>query len=106
MLEAIITILIMFYIIFNLIVMLGIASQANDNDTKTGSLVALKEFIEELFYDRNYFGILLSAVVFILVIPAMIIIVATQIIFWIGMILGYIYNLGNKKTDRTDILSR
>ena len=93
MLEAIIT----FYIVFNFIVMLGIVSQANDNDTKTGSLVALKEFIEELFYDRNYFGILLSAVVFILVIPAMIIIVATQIIFWIGMILGYIYNLGNKK---------
>ena len=64
---------------------------------KTGSLVALKEFIEKLFYDRNYFGILLSVVVFILVIPAMIIIVATQIIFWIGMILGYIYNLGNRK---------
>ena len=97
MLEAIITIIIIFYIVFNFIVMLGIASQVDDNNTKMGGLIAIKEFIEELFYDKNYFGILLSAVVFILVIPAMIIIVATQIIFWIGMILGYIYNLGNKK---------
>ena len=46
MLEAIITILIMFYIVFNLIVTLGIASQVNDNDTKMGGLIAIKEFIE------------------------------------------------------------
>ena len=64
---------------------------------KTGSLVALKEFIEELFYDRNCFGMLLSSVVLILSVPAILIVIATQTIFWIGMALGYIYNLGNKK---------
>ena len=98
MFEVITTVLIVFYIVFNLIVMLGIASQINDNDTKMGGLIAIKEFIEELFYDRNCFGILLSAVVLILSIPAIVIIVITQTIFWIGMALEYIYNLGNKKS--------
>ena len=62
-----------------------------------GILFEIKEFIEELFYDRNYFGMLLSAVVLILLVPAILMVIATQIIFWIGMALGYIYNLGNKK---------
>ena len=99
MLEAIITIIIIFYIVFNLIVTLGIASQVDDNNTKMGGLIVIKEFIEELFYDRNCFGMLLSAVVLILSVPAILIVIATQIIFWIGMILGYIYNLGNKKSS-------
>ena len=98
MLEAIITIIIIFYIVFNFIVMLVIASQVDDNNTKMGGLIAIKEFIEELFYDRNCFGMLLSAVVLILSVPAILIVIATQIIFWIGMALGYIYNLGNKKS--------
>ena len=97
MFEIIITILSVLYLIINICVMLVISFQIDDDNIKTASLVALKEFIEELFYGRNYFGILLSAVVFILVIPAMIIIVVSQIIIWIGMILGFIYNLGNKK---------
>ena len=97
MFETIIAVLSVLYLILNICVLLGISFQIDNDNIKTGGLVALKEFIDELFYDRNYFGILLSAVVFILVLPAMIMIVATQIIFWIGMILGYIYNLGNKK---------
>ena len=97
MLEAIITIIIIFYIVFNLIVTLGIASQVDDNNTKMSGLIAIKEFIEELFYDRNCFGMLLSAVVLILLVPAILMVIATQIIFWIGMALGYIYNLGNRK---------
>ena len=98
MLDVIITILIIFYIAFNLIVTLEIASQVDDNNTKMGGLIAIKEFIEELFYDRNCFGMLLSAVVLILLVPAILMVIATQIIFWIGMALGYIYNLGNKKS--------
>ena len=97
MLEAIITIIIIFYIVFNFIVMLVIASQVDDNNTKMGGLIATKEFIEELFYDRNCFGMLLSAVVLILLVPAILMVIATQIIFWFGMALVYIYNSGNKK---------
>ena len=98
MLDVIITILIIFYIAFNLIVTLEIASQVDDNNTKMGGLMAIKEFVEELFYDRNCCGMLLSAVVLILLVPAILMVIATQIIFWIGMALGYIYNLGNKKS--------
>ena len=97
MFEVIIAVLSVLYLILNICVLLGISFQIDNDNIKTGGLVALKEFIEELFYDRNYFGILLSVVIFILVIPAMIMIVATQIIFWIGMILGYMYDLGDKK---------
>ena len=97
MFEVIIVVLSVLYLILNICVSFGISFQMDNDNIKTSGLVALKEFIEELFYDRNYFGILLSAVVFILVIPAMIMIFVTQIILWICMILGYIYNLGNKK---------
>ena len=80
----------------NLFALFGILLQADD-DFKTGALMGIKEFVCELFYDRNCFGMLLSAVVLILLVPAILMVIATQIIFWIGMALGYIYNLGNKK---------
>ena len=97
MFEIIIIVLSIIYLVLNLFVSFGILLQADDDNFKTGALIGIKEFVGELFYNRNIFGIFLSSMFLILVIPAIILVLGTQIIFWIGMILGYIYNLGNRK---------
>ena len=96
MFEIIIIVLCTIYFVLNLFALYGILSQADDN-FKTGALIGIKEFVGELFYNRNIFGIFLSSMFLILVIPAIILVLAVQIVVWIVMILGYIYNLGNKK---------
>ena len=96
MFEIIIIVLCTIYFVLNLFALFGILLQADDN-SKTGALIGIKEFFDELFYNRNIFGIFISSIFLILVIQAIILVLGTQIIFWIGMILGYIYNLGNKK---------
>ena len=97
MFEIIIIVLCVIYLVLNLFALFGILLLTDDN-FKTGALIGIKEFVSELFYNRNIFGILLSSVFFILIIPAMILVLATQIIAWIGITLGYIHNLGNKKS--------
>ena len=96
MFEIIIIVLCIIYLVLNLFALFGILLQA-DNDFKTVALIGIKEFVGELFYNRNIFGIFLSSMFLILVIPAIVLVLAVQIVFWIVMILGYIYNLGNKK---------
>lgn len=93
MFEIIIAVL----IVINIFVAILMDVQIDDNDTKISYLNVIREFIDELFYDRNCFGILLSVAIFILLLPAIVINIVMQIIFWIGMAFGYIYNLGNKK---------
>ena len=96
MFEIIIIVLCTIYFVLNLFASFGFLLQADD-DFKTGALIGIKEFVSELFYNRNIFGIFISSIFLILVIPAIILVLGTQIIAWIGMILGYIYDLGNKK---------
>ena len=97
MFEIIIIVLSIIYLVLNLFVSFGILLQVDDDNSKTGALIGIKEFFDELFYNRNIFGIFISSIFLVLVIPAIILVLGTQIIFWIGMILGYIYNLGNRK---------
>ena len=97
MFEIIIIVLSIIYLVLNLFVSFGILLQADDDNSKTGALIGIKEFFDELFYNRNIFGIFLSSMFLILVIPAIILVLGTQVVVWIGMFLGYIYNLGNKK---------
>ena len=96
MFEIIIIVLCIIYFGLNLFALFGILSQTDD-DFKAGALIGIKEFVGELFYNRNIFGIFLSSMFLILVIPAIILVLGTQSMFWIGMILVYIYNLGDKK---------
>lgn len=96
MFEIIIIVLCIIYLVLNLFALFGILLQA-DNDFKTVALIGIKEFVGELFYNRNIFGIFLSSMFLILVIPAIILVLAVQIVVWIVMILGYIYNLWDKK---------
>ena len=96
MFEIIIIVLCTIYFVLNLFALFEFLLRADD-DFKTGALIGIKEFFDELFYNRNIFGIFISSIFIVLVIPAIILVLGTQIIFWIGMILGYIYNLGNRK---------
>ena len=71
MFEIIIIVLCTIYFVLNLFALFGILLQADDN-SKTGALIGIKEFFDELFYNRNIFGIFLSSMFLILVIPAII----------------------------------
>ena len=96
MFEIIIIVLCIIYFVLNLFALFGFLLQADD-DFKTGALIGIKEFVGELFYNRNIFGIFLSSMFLILVIPTIILALGIQVVVWISMFLGYIYNLGNKK---------
>ena len=96
MFEIIIIVLCIIYLVLNSFALFGILSQVDD-DFKTGALIGIKEFVGELFYNRNIFGIFLSSMFLILVIPVIIFVLVVQIVAWIVMILVYIYNLGDKK---------
>ena len=96
MFEIIIIVLCIIYLVLNSFALFGILSQVDD-DFKTGVLIGIKEFVGELFYNRNIFGIFLSSMFLILVIPTIILALGIQVVVWISMFLGYIYNLGNKK---------
>ena len=73
MFEIIIIVLCTIYFVLNLFALFGILLQADDN-FKTGALIGIKEFFDELFYNRNIFGIFLSSMFLILVIPAIILV--------------------------------
>ena len=66
-------------------------------NAKTGSITVIKEFIEKSFRGRNCFGIVLSMITFIVTIPAILMILMTQVVLWFGCIVSYIWKLGNKK---------
>lgn len=74
-----------------------ITSNINEDNYKSGCLIALKDFLIKLFIGKNWFGIILGVIVFIIAIPAMLLILMAQIIIYIGICILFIWKLGNKK---------
>ena len=74
-----------------------IITNAKDENYKTICLSTLKEFLIKLFSGKNWFGIILSVIVLIISIPAMLLILIVQILFYVSMGIGYVWRLGNKK---------
>ena len=60
-------------------------------------ITALIEFIKELFTGRNMFGIVLSLLTLIIAIPAMLVVLAGELVIYIRMGITHIWQLGNKK---------
>lgn len=68
-----------------------------DKDRNEYITTALKNYIKELFIGRNYFGIVLSTIVFIIGIPTFFIIICLQVMACIVKLLTTMWKLGNKK---------
>jgi hypothetical protein len=91
------SILLVLWFIITLWIDFSIIINIENNNYKTGSLIALKDFLVKLFYGKNLFGIVLSIIVLVIAIPAMLLILMVQIIFYIFMGVKYVWELGNKK---------
>ena len=96
MLDIIMCILIVVEILATIIIGFLIADKA-DKDRNEYITTALKNYIKELFIGRNYFGIVLSTIVFIIGIPAFLMIIYLQAMVCIVKLLKTMWKLGNKK---------
>lgn len=97
MLDTILLILGILWFFITLVFCFVITININDNNVKSGSLIAIKEFIKKLFCERNTFGIILSVITLVIAIPAFLLILITQFLFWICYLMIRIWNLGNMK---------
>lgn len=78
-------------------------SDINVRSRKNFLLSAIKEFFEELFYNKNWFGIVLNIPIIISLIPGIIICLAYELILWVLFLIVIIYELGDKKEDKSEI---
>lgn len=59
-------------------------------------LISTKDYIVELFSGKNYFGIIMSIIIFVISIPGILIVLVAQICIYIKCIVENVYELGNK----------
>lgn len=97
MLESVLLILGLLWLFATLGLSCAIIMHVENDNYKNCCLISLKDFLEELFYERNCFGIIISVIVFIIAIPAMLLIIMVQVLFWIGYAIGLVWRLGDKK---------
>lgn len=70
---------------------------AGEADNKNISIIeSLKCFIADIFGDKNWFGILLSIIICILLIPVYLYILIIKVICVVGKVCVYIWELGIK----------
>lgn len=97
MLESILLVLGLLWLFTTLGIGGAITMNVKEENYKTGCLIALKDFLIKLFNGRNWFGIVLSIIVLIISIPAMLLILMVQILFYVLIGIGYVWELGEKK---------
>ena len=94
--NTIIEIILVFEVIISIVIGATITIKA-DNERNKIITTALYNYIKELFVNRNLFGIVLGAIVFVFGIPAFLIIILIQLVILLYELLVKIWNLGNKK---------
>lgn len=94
----IIEIILIFEAIVSIMIGTTIAEKA-DNERNKMITTALYNYIKKLFVDRNLFGIILGAIIFVFGIPAFLIIILIQLVILFCRLLVIIWNLGNKNVN-------
>lgn len=97
MLKSVLLVLSILWLFTTLGISGAISMNVKEENYKTGCLIALKDFLIKLFSGKNWFGIVLSIIVLIISIPAMLLILMVQILFYALMGIGYVWRLGKKK---------
>lgn len=57
----------------------------------------IKDFVVRLFRNRNAFGILLSCILLIILLPCLAILVLQQLVLWLVSLGSFIWGLGKKE---------
>lgn len=95
MIESILIIFFLTWFSGSIIFLLIFSTIAEQNNNTT--LQALKDLTIELFCDKNWFGILLSLLVCIVLVPSYVFSVITEIMCVCYNVLLYIWKLGEKR---------
>lgn len=97
MLESVLLVLGLLWLFTTLGISGAITMNIKEENYKTGCLIALKDFLINLFSWKNWFGVVLSTIVLVISIPAMLLILMVQLLFYVLMGFGYVWELGKKK---------
>ena len=97
MLDSVLMVLVLLWLFATLGISGAITMNVKEENYKTGCLIALKDFLIKLFNGKNWFGIVLSIIVLIISIPAMLLILMVQILFYVLIGIRYVWKLGKKK---------
>lgn len=73
------------------------AMSIEESDCKNKWVLSIKELICELFSNRNIFGFILSIIVLVIILPAILIILITQVLSWLLMLFGLLWKFGDTK---------
>lgn len=93
MLESVLMVLVLLWLFATLGISGAITMNVKEENYKTGCLIALKDFLIKLFNGKNWFGIVLSIIVLIISIPAMLLILMVQILFYVLIGIRYVWKL-------------
>ena len=82
------------YAALSVCISLGVGMVFASDDALVACLVAIKGFTNKLFKGRNLFGLLLSTVIYIISIPAMLLLLVVQLILWSILLSQCVWKLG------------
>ena len=95
--EMILTIILVMWLFLNIMLALYISIRVDENaDARTSVMIAIKNFVQELFSDKNWFGIVLSSIVLIIAMPALLFVFLVQVFYWLIVLVMIIWSLGSK----------
>ena len=79
---------------------LYISIRVDENaDARTSVMIAIKNFVQELFSDKNWFGIVFSSIVLIITMPALLFVFLLQVFYWLIVLVMIIWSLGSKENN-------
>ena len=100
--EMILTIILVMWLFLNIMLALYIGVRVDENvDARTSVMIAIKNFVQELFSDKNWFGIILSGIILIIVIPALLFMFLMQVFYWLIVLVMIIWSLGARKKNKS-----
>ena len=95
--EMILSIILAVWLFLNIMLALYISIRVDENaDARTSVMIAIKNFVQELFSDKNWFGIVFSSIVLIITMPALLFVFLLQVFNWLIVLVMIIWSLGSK----------
>lgn len=98
--EMILAIILVVWLFLNIMLALYISIRVDENaDARTSVMIAIKNFVQELFSDKNWFGIVFSSIVLIITMPALLFVFLLQVFYWLIVLVMIIWSLGSKENN-------
>lgn len=82
------------WFVCSIFALLGFAAESENKNISIAK--SLKRFIADIFSDKNWFGVLLSTIICILLVPVYLYILIIGLVYVIGKVFIYIWKLGIK----------